>query len=256
MTDPNRPPMARRAFLRGAAAAGGLLLGGCDSLSGDANVQTWLGSVENLNRYLQRLLLDPAALAPEFQEADLSPRFRANGSTRCEDPAYRRHLAGGFADWRLQVVGEVERPAEFSLADLRAMPARTQITRHDCVEGWSCIGKWSGVQLSQVLTRVGLKNSARFVIFHCADAISSAPYYESIDLIDAVHPQTILAYDMNGAPLQEPYGAPLRLRLERQLGYKMAKFIMRIEVAGAFAHVGAGKGGFWEDRGYEWYAGI
>ena len=166
--------------------------------------------------------------------------------------------AGGFADWRLEVGGLVERPERLSLSELRSMPARTQITRHDCVEGWSCIGKWKGTPLAALLRRVGLRPAARFVVFRCADTMEDGgeSYYESIGLYDAFHPQTILAYDMNGEPLPVAHGAPLRLRVERQLGYKMAKYVMAIELVDRFSHIGAGQGGYWEDRGYEWYAGI
>ena len=149
-----------------------------------------------------------------------------------------------------------------TLAELRAQPARTQITRHDCVEGWSSIGKWTGARLAPLLDRAGLKPNARYLVFHCADTLDfSAPagtgrYYESIDLIDAYHPQTILAYEMNDATLPVRHGAPVRLRVERQLGYKHAKYILRLEAVADYAHLGRGKGGFWEDRGYEWYAGI
>jgi DMSO/TMAO reductase YedYZ molybdopterin-dependent catalytic subunit len=149
----------------------------------------------------------------------------------------------------------------FSLNELRGLPSRTQITRHDCVEGWSCIGKWKGVQLSTILDKVGLRPEAKYILFRCADALEqtldgSGQYYESIAREDAFHPQTILAYEMNDVPLPVAHGAPLRLRLERQLGYKMAKYIMEIEVLVSFADVSGGKGGYWEDRGYEWYAGI
>ena len=160
----------------------------------------------------------------------------------------------------MELSGLVARPLKLSLDQLRALPARTQITRHDCVEGWSCIGKWKGVVLSTLLEEAGLKPQARFLVFYCADTLGSsldaAKYYESIGLDDAFHPQTLLAYDMNDAPLKVAYGAPLRLRVERQLGYKMAKYIMRIEAVESFAHVYGGQGGYWEDRGYEWYAGI
>jgi len=147
-----------------------------------------------------------------------------------------------------------------SLLELKAMKARSQITRHDCVEGWSAIGKWQGVPLAQVLDLAGLRPGARYVVFHCADNLGGPTdaglYYESIDLLDAYHPQTILAYGMNGKDLPVPHGAPLRLRIERQLGYKQAKYITRIEVADSFSQLAGGRGGFWEDRGYEWYAGI
>jgi DMSO/TMAO reductase YedYZ molybdopterin-dependent catalytic subunit len=137
------------------------------------------------------------------------------------------------------------------------MPSRTQITRHDCVEGWSCIGKWKGVQLSHLLDQAKLKPEARYIVFHCADTLyGEALYYESIGLADALHPQTILAYEMNDETLTVPHGAPLRVRVERQLGYKMAKYIMRVEAVESFADLFGGNGGFWEDRGYEWYGGI
>jgi DMSO/TMAO reductase YedYZ molybdopterin-dependent catalytic subunit len=205
-------------------------------------------------------------LAPEYGEADISPAFRANGSTDPQDEDYLDLVGSDFVDWRLKVGGLVEHELSLSLEELRALPARTQITRHDCVEGWSCIAKWTGVPLSEVLSRAGVRPEARLVVFHCADTLEdggalgadpdSSRYYESIDLIDAVHPQTILAYHMNGYPLTVPHGAPLRLRLERQLGYKMAKYIMRIELVHSFADLHGGRGGYWEDRGYEWYAGI
>jgi DMSO/TMAO reductase YedYZ molybdopterin-dependent catalytic subunit len=247
----------RRGFLlRGAAAGGAVLLGGCDQLSQSPSFRQVLNSASGLTRTAQRLLLSPPALAREYSEGDLSPHFKANGSTSVDDPAYQRAAATGFADWRLKIDGLVDRPADLSLAELRRLPARTQITRHDCVEGWSAIGKWTGARLAPLLQSVGLKPEARYLVFHCADKLSRETYYESIDLIDGFHEQTILAYDMNGAPLAVPHGAPLRLRVERQLGYKMAKYVMRIEAVSSFAKMRGGKGGFWEDRGYEWYAGI
>jgi DMSO/TMAO reductase YedYZ molybdopterin-dependent catalytic subunit len=148
-----------------------------------------------------------------------------------------------------------------SLAQLQAMPSRTQITRHDCVEGWSCIAKWTGVPLSLILDEARLKPQARYVVFHCMDTIDrdisgDVKYYGSIDLIDARHPQTILAYGVNGKPLPVENGAPLRVRVERQLGYKMPKYIGRIEIVDSFAAIGQGRGGYWEDNGYDWYGGI
>ena len=175
--------------------------------------------------------------------------------------AYAALAANNFADWRLVVDGMVEQPLSLSLADLKKLPSRTQITRHDCVEGWSAIGKWTGVPLGLLMQTAGLKPNVRYLVFHCADEYEktldgSGQYYESIDLVDAFHPQTILAYGMNGEDLAIPHGAPLRLRVERQLGYKQAKYLMRIEAVDSFARFYRGKGGFWEDRGYEWYAGI
>ncbi len=246
----------RRLLGIGAAGAGGLLLSGCDRLNSSATFRDGLMGAEGLNRRAQRLLMGDA-LASEFREADMSPVFRANGSTSVDDSAYNRHAAAGFADWRLVVDGLVRRPLALPLAALKALPQRTQITRHDCVEGWSAIGKWQGPQLGAVLAAAGLLPAARFAVFHCADRLGGVPFYESIDLIDAFHPQTILAWRMNDAPLAIAHGAPLRLRVERQLGYKQAKFVMRIELRESLAGLHGGKGGYWEDqRGYQWYAGI
>ncbi len=129
------------------------------------------------------------------------------------------------------------------------------------MEGWSSVGEWTGVPLATIQETAQLKPNVRYIVFRCADDLvnsrdGSGLYYESIDLIDAFHPQTILAYQMNGETLPVGHGAPLRVRIERQLGYKMAKYIMRIEAVEEFSKIGLGRGGFWEDRGYEWYAGI
>ena len=250
----------RRGFIaRSLAAASTVLLAGCDGLSEQPWVRRILGSAETLTRVTQRALLSPQALAREYSEADLSKDFRANGSTNPDAPDYVTHAANGFADWKLEVGGLVGQPLALSLADLRAMPSRTQITGHDCVEGWSCIGKWKGVPLSAVLARARLKPEANYIVFYCADSLGISAddtYYESIGLDDAFHVQTILAYEMNDQVLPIPHGAPLRLRVERQLGYKMAKYIMRIEAVDELVRIRGGNGGFWEDRGYEWYAGI
>jgi len=256
--------MNRRRFLLGtASAAGALALSGCDVLdkASQGEVRNVLSSAEELTRTTQRFFLSPSSMAKEFTEADIAPKFRANGSTSPDDPEYVRLAANNFADWKLKVGGLVENPMELSLADLAAMPSRTQITRHDCVEGWSCIGKWKGVQLALVLDRVKLKPEAKYIVFTCADELEKTPdgsgrYYESHGLEDAFHPQTILAYEMNGQSLPIPHGAPVRLRVERQLGYKQPKYIMRIDAVASLAGIGSGNGGFWEDRGYEWYAGI
>jgi len=224
-----------------------------------------LDAANSLTYKVQRLLIGANRLAPEYNEADISPAFRANGSTDPQDEEYLNLVDNHFADWRLKVHGIVEHELSLSLEELRVLPARTQITRHDCVEGWSCIGKWTGAPLGEILSRAGVRPKARFVVFHCADTLDdggesvdpeSIRYYESIDLIDAAHPQTILAYDMNGEPLTVRHGAPLRLRLERQLGYKMAKYIMRIELVQSLADLHGGRGGYWEDRSCECYAGI
>jgi DMSO/TMAO reductase YedYZ molybdopterin-dependent catalytic subunit len=253
----------RRKLLTGAAVGlGAVPLAGCDFYSQNPTVRKILDSAERLTESTQRLFLSQQTLAQEFTEADISAHFRANGSTDPDDPAYQSAAQSGFADWQLEIGGLVDQPLRLSLRDLRAMPSRTQITRHDCVEGWSCIGKWKGVPLGTVLQHAGLQSNAKYIVFFCADSLEESffgegdKYYESIDLADAFHPQTILAYEMNDTPLPVPYGAPLRLRLERQLGYKMAKYIMRIEAVESFQHIAGGHGSYWADRGYEWYAGI
>lgn len=252
------PHGSRRRFLqRALLAAGGLALGACDDgASRSQQVKDILGSAEPLNSKLQRALAGRKGLAREYDEKDLSPAFRANGSTNPQDADYRELARSDFADWSLNIKGMVLNPHKLTLAELRDMPSRTQITRHDCVEGWSCIGKWTGARLSVVLDRARVAFGARYVVFHCADTLGSAKYYESIDLADAYHEQSILAYDMNDAPLTVPHGAPLRVRLERMLGYKQAKYIMQIEITDTLHQFGMGKGGYWEDRGYEWYGGI
>jgi DMSO/TMAO reductase YedYZ molybdopterin-dependent catalytic subunit len=251
----------RRWLQRSLTALGGLTVAACDRIAESPHVNSTLDWAEEVNRRVQRVLLGRKALAREYTEKDISREFRANGTTNPDTEEYNALAKGRFLDWKLSVDGLVERPLQLSLEELRSMPSRTQITRHDCVEGWSCIGKWKGVQLSRIIERAGLKPDARFIAFHCADTLEltldgTGQYYETIDLVDAMHAQTLLAYDMNDRPLDIAHGAPLRLRLERQLGYKMAKYVMRIEALGSFQKLGRGKGGYWEDRGYQWYAGI
>lgn len=319
-----RAAASRRHFLTGSAALiGTTMLAGCDSVGKTPWLRRLLDRDEDANLYVQRLLLSKQRLAPEYTQADISPWFKPNGTSDPTDKEYKALVKSGFKTFRLGIGGLVERPEKFTIASLQSMPARTQITRHDCVEGWSCIGQWKGVPLSALLDRVGLKPQARFLVFYCADTMDEgdaldapdnseddddsdsekgggnakvkmnpddpkakqadtggkakgkpdskraapdeaeaapsgpgARYYESIDLEDAYHPQTILAYEMNGRPLPVEHGAPLRLRVERQLGYKQAKYIMRIDVVDDLAPLGKGGGGYWEDNGYEWYAGI
>ncbi len=255
----SEPGDGRRRFLQRALAAGGtLLLAGCERLSRSEWFSEVLGSAEKLSFGAQRLLLTRKAMAQEFTEADLSPYFRSNGTSNPADPGYQALAAKGFADYRLQVGGLVERPRSYSLDELKDLPSRTQITRHDCVEGWSAIGKWKGAPLARVLEGVMPRPSARYVVFYCADPMdeSGTRYYESIDMEDAWHVQTLLAYELNDQPLPIKNGAPVRVRVERQLGYKMAKYVMRIELVDRLDAIAGGKGGYWEDRGYEWYAGI
>ncbi|HEY1863467.1 MAG TPA: molybdopterin-binding protein [Roseiarcus sp.] len=260
---PARIRLTRRKLLAGLGiSAAALPLSACSFDTGSPAALNILEKAEAVTKAVQRALLGPeTAMAREFSPGEISTFFKPNGSTDPEDPDYVALRQGGFKDWKLEVGGLVERPMKLSLADLRALPSRSQITRHDCVEGWSCIGQWKGAQLSSLLTAAGLKPQARYIALFCADTLeetldNTGRYYETIGLIDAFHPQTILAYEMNYAPLKVEHGAPLRLRVERQLGYKMAKYVMRIEAIDDFAKISRGRGGFWEDRGYEWYAGI
>lgn len=254
-----RPDPDRRRLLTGLGALGaGALLTGCDSLSRTEQVQDALGQVDRLTRAAQRVVSSRQSLAREFDASQISPWFKPNGTTEPPNPAYKQLAANKFRDYRLKIDGLVRQPGEFSLEQLKAMPSRTQITRHDCVEGWSVIGQWTGAKLADVLDRVQPTDQARFVVFHCADNIYGGPvkYYESLDMIEAYHPQTLLAHSLNGGDLPIANGAPIRLRAERQLGYKMAKYVMRIELVDSFASIQGGNGGYWEDRGYEWWAGI
>jgi DMSO/TMAO reductase YedYZ molybdopterin-dependent catalytic subunit len=250
--------ITRRRLLRGIGlGAGGLALGGCDRLNRSETFRGFLRNFEDANQGLQRTLSARTALAREFTEADLSPVFRSNGTAMPGTSEYQALAMGRFADWRLAVDGRVRRPLSLSLAQIQQLPRRTQITRHDCVEGWSAIGKWTGAVLGPLLDAAGLQEEARFIVFHCMDRYGEVPYYESIDLIDAFHPQTILAYGLNDQVLPIPNGAPLRLRVERQLGYKHAKYLHRIEARSTLDGLYGGKGGLWEDSAdYEWYAGI
>lgn len=258
--------MSRRKFLRaGAAGLAATSLAGCDQFDflRDRNngVRQAMISVNELTFQAQRLLMGRDAMAREFTESDIRQGQRPNGSTNPRTDEYLLLRNNDFADYRLEVGGMVDNPTSFSLAELRNMPSRTQITRHDCVEGWSTIAKWTGTPLKTVLDQAGVQSGAKYVLFRCFDALSnslSGPefYYGTIDLIDANHPQTILAYGLNDEVLPVSNGAPLRVRVERQLGYKMNKYIKSIELVSGFADFEGGLGGYWEDRGYEWYAGI
>ena len=264
--------LTRRCALVGGLGGGGLALAGCsqairaDQLTGSAAFQHVLSYGADWTLATQRFLLGGGALAREYKPSDISKVFKANGTLDPDNDAYNQAADETFANWKLVVDGMVARPLSLSVADLRRLPARTQITRHDCVEGWSAIGQWTGAPLGLLLKAAGVLPGAKYAVFYCADNLDGEPakggdqapgqYYESLALVDAVHPQTIIAYDMNGRPLDVPHGAPLRLRVERQLGYKHAKYVQRIALTDTLAGINGGKGGYWEDRGYEWYAGM
>ena len=247
--------MKRQLFIATSISAA---LAGCapigTALNDNAGVRKVLASVEGID---DAFIGSSGALAREYRESDVAPVFRVNGFATPSDANYRGLLASYYAKYRLVVDGAVERPYAFTLAQLRALPQSTQITRHDCVEGWSVIGKWSGVRLGSVLDAVGPRSNAGCAIFHCMDRDDSGtPYYESLDLRQAYHPQALLATSLNDEPLDPDHGAPVRLRVPTQLGYKSAKWVNRIEVVENFAHIAGGNGGYWEDQGYEWYAGV
>lgn len=248
----------RRSLMRGLLlGAGGLTLAGCGRLNSQPQFRRFLEGAEKLHYGAQRIVGGENALVREYSRLDMSPVFRVNGNSMPASPAYQALAAGAFANWRLVIDGLVARPLQLSLRQLAQAPQRSQITMHNCVEGWSAIGQWQGPQLGPLLRAAGMSSRAKYIVFHCADDSGGNPYYESIDLNDAFHPQTILATHMNGGVLGIPHGAPVRLRVERQLGYKHAKFVMRIEARDRLDDLYLGKGGFWEDRAdYAWYAGI
>jgi DMSO/TMAO reductase YedYZ molybdopterin-dependent catalytic subunit len=201
--------------------------------------------------YASQRLLTRHSLAREFSRSHISQRPVPNEMPPLNE-AFKRLQAGGFADWRLSVNGMVERPGTFSLAELKSYPSRSQITQLACEEGWSYIAEWTGVPLSHVLERVGIQPQARYVVYFSIDP----DWWESIDMADALHPQTFLAYGLNGDELPVGNGGPLRLRLPRQLGYKSVKFITRMTVTDSLKGFGKGLGSAAPEAGYAWYAGI
>ena len=244
--------MKRRNLLAGLGAG---LVAGCSKIGQSDPMQTLFGWAEGWHRSAHRAMAGRQALAPEYAPADISPEFRGNGTVEPDDAAYIAAAAAGFTEWTLAVRGLVDREMDFTLDRLKALPQRTQITRHDCVEGWSAIGQWTGPQLGTLLDMAGVRPEAKYIVFRCADRLGGAPYYESIDMADAYHPQTIVAHALNGEALPVKNGAPLRVRVERQLGYKHAKYLTGIEAVASLDGIEGGKGGYWEDRGYHWYAG-
>lgn len=208
------------------------------------------GAGETLTYAAQRLLTARHSLAREFDRSRISEVVPVNGQPPRTEP-YQRLLADGFRNWRLTVEGLVSRPTSFSLADLKQLPSRTQITQQACEEGWSVIVEYTGVPLSSVLNLVGIQTRAKYVVFFPFDEA-----WDSLDMADAWHPQTLLAYRMNGQELPTPHGAPLRLRVPRQLGYKSVKYLSRILVTDTLKNVRNGLGSISPDLGYSWYAGI
>lgn len=209
------------------------------------------GVGETLTYASQRILMSYRSTAREFDRSLISKAPLVNGVVP-QNATYERLLAGEFADWRLSVDGLVARPSSFSLAELKRYPARSQITELACEEGWSYIAQWTGVPLSYVLDRVGVLPNARYAVYFSLDT----GWWDSIDLPEAQHPQTLLAFGMNGENLSEGFGAPLRLRVPKQLGYKSVKHLSRITMTDSLKGFGSGQGSVSPDYGYSWYAGI
>lgn len=215
-----------------------------------ANRRGVYGLSETLTYAGQRLLTKLPSMAREFERSQITKTPPVNGTAPKTDP-YQRLRAGGFADWRLQIDGMVARPVSLSLAELKAFPSRSQITHQACEEGWSFIAEWTGVPLSHVLEHVGIHPQARYVFFFAFD-----DWWDSLDMDDALHPQTLLAYAMNGPGMPLDHGAPLRLKVARQLGYKSLKYLTRITVTDSAKGIGDGLGSGSPAEGYSWYAGI
>lgn len=249
--------ISRRKLITGSLAAAA----GVSGLAVAARVASHFGLIppdsggiwgvgETLTYATQRVLMAHHSLAREFNRSEVSKVIPVSGDPPKTDP-FQRLLAGGFADWRLAVDGMVARPSMFSLDELKRFPSRSQITHQACEEGWSFIAEWTGVPVSSVLNLVGISPQAKFVVFYAFDES-----WDSLDLPDAFHPQTLLAYNLNGQDLPTPHGAPIRLRVARQLGYKSVKYLSRITVTDSLKNIGKGLGSSSPEYGYSWYAGI
>jgi DMSO/TMAO reductase YedYZ molybdopterin-dependent catalytic subunit len=246
----------RRAVITSGVVAAGAALGGALMAAGrrfglvPPDASGFYGPGETL-AYASHRLFGRHALAREFPRNMISAKPFANSFAPPTD-AFKGHQAAGFATWRLKVEGLVERPASLSLADLRAMGVQSQVTEVTCEEGWSYVAEWTGTPLAMVLNASGVRSTARYLVYYSSDP----EWWESIDIDEALHPQTLLAWGMNGAELPVPFGGPLRLRVPRQLGYKSVKFVDRLILAKSLDGFGNGKGQSAANDGYAWYAGI
>jgi DMSO/TMAO reductase YedYZ molybdopterin-dependent catalytic subunit len=256
MNNPPRESSRRKLITRGLAVAAGV-----SGLAVAARLADQYGLIppdggglygpgETLTFAAQRLLA-PHALAREFSRSQISNPPHQNGKPP-QDAEFQRHQAVGFVDWRLAVDGMVARPASFSVGELKTLPSRSQITHIACEEGWSYIAEWTGVPLSHVLHVVGVLPQAKYVVYYSIQS----NWWDSVDMYDALHPQTLVTYAMNGAELSPGFGGPLRLRVPRQLAYKSVKHINRLTVTDSLKGFGKGKGSSTAERGYAWYAGI
>jgi len=246
--------ISRRAWLASVPAFGGLLLTGC---SRDRFVPPHvrgglIGAADVLTMSTNRLLQSGQPLAREYSARDVADPFPTWNQTNPKNAEYQRHLSEGFRNWRLPIGGLVARPVELSLDQIKGLAARTQITAHVCEQGWSAIGEWTGAPLQRVIEAAGgVTPDARYVVVDTYDG-----WYEGYDLFEVEHPQTILAYRLNGRDLPTGNGAPLRLRVERQCGYKNLKFVKSIRAVDSMAGIGKGTGGINSDAGFHWFAGV
>ena len=246
----------RKLITTGLAAAGGVaglavaakIAGHYGLIPPDSGGIYGLG--ETLTYAAQRVLMSHHSMAREFNRSEVSKVIPVSGEPPEKDD-YQRLVKSGYADWRLTVDGMVARPAAFSLEELKRMPMSTQISHQACEEGWSFIAEWHGVKLSHVLNLVGVRPEAKYVAYFSYDGA-----WDSLDMPDAFHAQTFLVYGLNGEDLPTRHGAPVRMRVARQLGYKSVKYLRRITVTNTLKNIGTGRGSSSPDYGYSWYAGI
>jgi DMSO/TMAO reductase YedYZ molybdopterin-dependent catalytic subunit len=233
------PEASRRGFLRGAASLGALtFLTGCDIIDGDT-AEGVLRKISEFNDGAQAALFSRTKLAPTYPESAITRPFPFNGYYDEDDAP----VVDG-SSYRLEVAGLVDNKKSWTLAELHALPEVSQITRHVCVEGWSAIGSWQGTRLSDFLQRIGADTRARYVWFKCAEG-----YTNTIDMPTALHPQTLIAFDWDGQRLPPKYGYPIKVRIPTKLGFKNPKLVTALFVTNEYP------GGYWEDKGYNWFSG-
>lgn len=246
--------MKRKLFLATSISAA---LSACSQIGTKLNENPAFHNVLDSAEGVNERLIGTHGRVRLYSAKDISSNFPLDSFDTPGDSQYMAMIADRFSSYQLTIDGAVEHPQTLNLAYLRHLMNVSQITRHDCVEGWSAIAQWQGVRLADVIAMTRPRRDARFVVFHSFDVDSSGtPYYESLSLDQAAHPQTLLALMQNGKPITPERGAPVRLTIPTQLGYKSAKWVRRIEIVASLKPLYGGKGGYWEDQGYEWYAGI
>jgi DMSO/TMAO reductase YedYZ molybdopterin-dependent catalytic subunit len=246
--------MKRKLFIASSLTAA---LSACSAIGNKLNENSGFHNALESAEALNERVIGTRGRVREYRTQDISANFPLDSLDTPSTPDYAGLLNGGFRSYKLPIDGLVEHPQALTLAQLQHLMNVTQITRHDCVEGWSAIAQWQGVRLADLLAIARPKVNARYVVFHSFDRDANGnPYYESLSLQQAAHPQTLLALRQNGKAILPERGAPVRLTVPTQLGYKSAKWVQRIEVVAGLTALYGGKGGYWEDQGYEWYAGI